>query len=324
MLLLARSGVAVGEAALMPAAVSMISDLFPSERRRAPTSLFMAINIIGATGAFVIGGLLVAAVDRAGQGLDLAGWRLTLITVGLLGVPVIALLAFFGREPARRQEERSGASSAETLAHIRAAAPLYLCTFIGVGLLAMPGQGSIAWLPTLLSRGFNLAPAQVGGLVAGSLAPASILGVALLPLLTGARLGRDLVRRVYRLLLVAGGLAVPFTIAAQGDSLALLLATGAISSVGQGALVALTATLIQTITPGPMRARLMALFFLFLNLIGAGLAPTAVTWIATNFFNGPHALGGGLAVVVACGAAGGLLFLSAASRWSRNWAIPGV
>lgn len=317
-LLVTRSGVAIGEAALMPAAISMISDLFAPERRRLPTSVFMGVNILGATIAFLIGGLVIALIDRLDTTKTVASWRLTLMAVGALGLPVIGAFAIAAREPPRGAGAAETADAAATLKHLGAHAPLYLCAFAGIGLLAMVAQGSVAWMPTLLARAYGLEPAQVGGLTALTMAPASLLGIGLLPVLVGRRAGRDLVLRILCLLLLACVLAAPLALLAGRDSLPTLLASGAISMLGQGSLVALGAMLVQSVTPGPMRARLMAVFFLLLNLLSSGLAPTAVAFVATNAFTGPRALGGGLSVVATVAAISGALLFLAAYAWSRR------
>jgi MFS family permease len=317
-LLIARCGVAIGEAALIPAAVSMICDLFRPERRRLPTSVFMTFNILGATGAFLIGGLVIAFFDRLGLWQGLASWRLTLISVGVAGLPVIALFAIAAREPGRPSPTEREPDTGATWLHLRAHAPLYLYTFAGVGLLAMVAQGSAAWLPTLLARGYQLEPARIGALMALTFAPASVLGIGLLPVLLGELTGRPLVLRILSLALLACALAVPFAIFVKQGSLTALLATGAISMLGQGALVALVAMLIQSITPASMRARMMALAFLFLNLLGAGLAPVAVAWTATNLFTGPRALGDGLSTIALAGLLGGGLCFLLGYVWSRK------
>ncbi len=104
-LLVMRASVAIGEAVLTPAMVSLIADLFEPKARSGPTSIYIAIGTIMTGGAFVIGGL---AVDVAGviQGSllpDWPVWRITLILVGLPGILLAILLLSTVREPARRR-----------------------------------------------------------------------------------------------------------------------------------------------------------------------------------------------------------------------------
>src|SRR5690606_24230092 len=52
-LVILRAGVAVGEACLSPAAKSMISDLFPRDKRTLPTSIYICIGGTGSMFAFI-------------------------------------------------------------------------------------------------------------------------------------------------------------------------------------------------------------------------------------------------------------------------------
>ena len=63
-LFISRSGVGIGEAALSPAGLSLISDHFPPERRSRAISVFMLGSSIGSGLSIIIGGTIVAAVSR--------------------------------------------------------------------------------------------------------------------------------------------------------------------------------------------------------------------------------------------------------------------
>src|ERR1700722_16373189 len=58
-LFLTRIGVAVGEATLTPAGLSMLSDLYPPERLGRPVSAFLMSAPVGQGLAFIIGGKLL-------------------------------------------------------------------------------------------------------------------------------------------------------------------------------------------------------------------------------------------------------------------------
>lgn len=105
-LFLARVGVGVGEAALNPAALSMISDYFPRRTRgRALTFYNMGVSL-GVGVALIFGGQVIAWVAAAppvelpGIGV-LRAWQTVFILVGLPGL-LIALLMLTVREPVRR------------------------------------------------------------------------------------------------------------------------------------------------------------------------------------------------------------------------------
>jgi MFS family permease len=169
-LFVARIGVGIGEAALAPAAVSMIGDYFPPQRRGAAIGVFLTGMSIGSGMAIVVGGGLLQAAD-AGllRSLPVIGamapWRAVLVLLGLPGLAIVGLL-FSIREPQRR--DRASATGAalplktvigEFVRLRRVLAPLYLA-------LALSSAGDIAlqaWTPALLSRRFGFSPGHIGG-----------------------------------------------------------------------------------------------------------------------------------------------------------------
>ncbi|MDB5313443.1 MAG: exuT [Gemmataceae bacterium] len=90
MLFLTRCLVGVGEAAYGPVAPSMISDLYPVERRGRVLSLFYMAIPVGSALGYVIGGQMAAATGT---------WRDAFIVTFAGGV--FGLLCFLMRDPAR-------------------------------------------------------------------------------------------------------------------------------------------------------------------------------------------------------------------------------
>ena len=66
-LFVARMFVGVGEAALSPAAYSMLADYFPPERRARAMSIYTSGVYIGSATAFIVGGLVIQATSQAGE-----------------------------------------------------------------------------------------------------------------------------------------------------------------------------------------------------------------------------------------------------------------
>jgi MFS family permease len=106
----ARVGVGVGEAALGPSALSMISDYFPQESRGRAISFYTMGISLGSALAMIVGGQLVANAMQAppvtvpvfGQ---LYGWQPIFFLVGLPGI-VLALIMLTVAEPERREKLR--------------------------------------------------------------------------------------------------------------------------------------------------------------------------------------------------------------------------
>lgn len=90
MLLVARALVGVGEAAYAPAAQSLISGVFPRERRAWGQAIFAAGMLLGGASGLALGGVM-------GQ---IHGWRYAFFIVGLLGlIPGLSVLKL--EEPPR-------------------------------------------------------------------------------------------------------------------------------------------------------------------------------------------------------------------------------
>lgn len=85
-----RIGVGVGEASCAPAATSLISDLFPPEKRARAMSIFMLGLPVGIALSFYVSGTLAQTY----------GWRTAFIVAGIPGI-LLAVIALFLKEPAR-------------------------------------------------------------------------------------------------------------------------------------------------------------------------------------------------------------------------------
>lgn len=104
--ILARIGVGVGEAVLVPSANSLISDYFARERVPLAISVFQSGSVLGSAIAFLVGGWLLGVVERAEAPLlpflaGLAPWQQVFVYVGAPGILLVPLILLI-REPLRR------------------------------------------------------------------------------------------------------------------------------------------------------------------------------------------------------------------------------
>ncbi|ARU58423.1 Spinster family MFS permease [Oleiphilus messinensis] len=91
-----RMGVGVGEASYAPAANSLISDLFPPEKRSRATGIFMLGLPLGLVLAFFTVGAMITAFDS---------WRAPFLIAAVPGI-ILAIAMFFIKEPERGQSEQ--------------------------------------------------------------------------------------------------------------------------------------------------------------------------------------------------------------------------
>ncbi len=87
----ARVGLGISEAAVAPAAHSMLSDLLPRQGRTAPLALLAVAGPLGAMLAFTMGGIANAAL----------GWRMTFVVLGAPGLLLCVVVLRIMREPRR-------------------------------------------------------------------------------------------------------------------------------------------------------------------------------------------------------------------------------
>jgi MFS family permease len=287
-LLLCRMGVGVGEAALTPAACSVIADYVPPRRLGLALGIFSMGVHLGAGLAFVLGAQAIAWLSLGGgpivPGLGrLHPWQGVFLLVGLPGLAVAAWAASL-REPARRGAEAADVLPlAEVLAYFRQnfrpLGGLMLCSAFA----SMTSYGVNAWMPSFFIRSFGWSAAEAGRAYGPVIIVCGVLGVLAGGLAGDFLTGRG--RRHGRLLIMAGSAAcaLPFTVAAplmRDPALALAFLVPAtffgtvIIGTGPAAL--------QEILPNRMRGLGTSVAVLVVNLIGLGLGPTAIA-LTTDF-----------------------------------------
>jgi MFS family permease len=325
-LFMARGLVGIGEAALAPAAASMIADYFPPRRRGAATGVFLMGQVAGGGLAITLGGaILQLAQSGALARLPLVGalapWRATLLVLALPGLAV-ALLMTATREPPRRHAPGRlaapplGEVARSLWAHRGTLGPIYL----GMALLSVGDFSLQNWFPTLLSRKFGLSP----GLIGAELGPAAIAGAVVGAL--GAGLLSD--RRVRR-----GGVAARLPIAAVAAALAVLGALVMFASSGAAAIAifmawlvmsnaagAIGITAVQELAPPPVRGVALALISFFNIGIGLGVGTTMTALLTDKVFHGPGGVGNSMTTMALPAAVLGALAFLAASRGANRGA----
>jgi MFS family permease len=319
-LFLARIGVGIGEAALSPAAYSMITDSFPRDRLNRALSVYTLGAFAGMGLALVIGGAVIASVAGAESvSLPLLGavrpWQFVFILVGLPGLAVAVWVLTLREPPRQRATGEPAGGLAALLPQLRAHPAAYAAHLLGFALLGIVLNALLAWTPTHLGRNFGFSPARAG-LVLGSLivvcCTAGILvggwcadrwqqrGTADAPLRVGV--------------ISAAGCALFGALAPASDSLTTTLALYApllfFSTFAYGAAPAA----LQLMTPSPQRAVASALYLFFLNLIGMGLGPLLTALVTDRWFADDLAVGRSLALVTAVAAVAAGLLLARGCR----------
>ena len=311
----ARIIVGLGEAVLSPAAISLISDTFPPERRGAAVGVYFTGIAIGIGGSILIGGevleLVRSGLFKATPLAAWAPWRLVFLAIGAPSL-LWSLVLLAVREPVRRLEqaaETGPAGSASGAATVwTAIAPVFLV----VAVASLVDNAVGAWAPSLLVRRFAVDPATIGV----ELGVLLMLGYGGGMLAGGALADRFAAWRGPRGKIELCGLAVLATLPAamliNSPSLTTVLAAVTIYFALSAVVTASGLAAILDATPNRARGRAMAISFFFNVAIGAGFGPTAVALASRHITGQAAGLGPAISLtVVACYAAAGLALIPA-------------
>ena len=330
-LFLARVGVGVGEAALNPAALSMISDYFPRRNRgRALTFYNMGVSL-GVGVALIFGGQLIAWVAAAapvevpGIGV-LRAWQTVFLLVGLPGL-VIALLMLTVREPLRRDRLQMRLADGtvtehltvgETVAYLRQRWRTYLSHFMGMSVVTIVGYNYFFWVPSMFVRtwGWSIPQISLGyGLINLTCGP---LGVVV-----GGWVADRLRQHGYEDALMRTCLGAAALLMVPAAILTPLMPTGQLAlallvplSLGGACVTATGAAALQMIAPNQLRAQTTALYYFVIGILGL-LGPTVVGLVTDYGFGNDRALRWSLSIVCAGASVLGLTFLALHLRHYR-------
>lgn len=330
-LLLLRMGVGVGEAALSPAAYSLISDYFPRHRLATAISVYGAGIYIGSGMAFLLGGLVVGYAKSQGATIlpivgEVRPWQAVFYIVGIPGL-LLAGLLYTVKEPLRRgyrslarPVDGRRTSQNSFVSYVKDNAATFLSHNVGHALLAFVGYASAAWVPTFFIRTHGWESSQAGiwyGVIVMIFGSAGIT--------FGGRLADYLAERGYRdskmrVGLLAALLGLPFApafAAAPNGTVAMVLLCPL--CFAQALPFGTAPAAMAEMMPNAMRSQAGAVYLFIVNIISIGFGPSAVALITDRVFGYDEAIRYSLPIVnvVACAAAAVILFYGL-SRFVRS------
>ncbi|MFT4047156.1 MAG: MFS transporter [Solimonas sp.] len=309
-LLTARVGVGAGEAALSPAATSMLTDLFPRERLTLAIAIYSIGSTIGGGCAFLFGGLIIEAVSKhSSVALPLIGdvrsWQAVFFIVGIPGA-LIALLMFTIPEPLRRGRRAATASRAfviaayrDLLRFIRKQPRFFFAHYAGFGLASLVVTGLGTWYAAFMGRAFGWHFGQIGlalGLIMGG---CGIVG----PVVSGrcidamVRRGRQDAQFLWYGSCVA--IATPAAIIAlSSHSPLVFIVFITIFQLLTSSLNACSNAALSLVTPNALRGTGVAFYSATTGLLGLSLGPLLMGAISDHVFHNEAAIGYGMATVI--------------------------
>ncbi|MFC3654725.1 spinster family MFS transporter [Xanthomonas hyacinthi] len=269
-LVVARILTGVGEAGTGPASQTMITDLYPPERRGRAQAIYATGANLGVLVAFAAGGLIAQAW----------GWRVAFIVAGLPGLVLAVLLSATVRDPQRGASDsevaQEEAPSFDMVMRQLWQSRAFRYTALGACSTCFTAYALSSFFPLFLARSHGMSTSEIG------IAMALIMGVCggLATYAAGHfadRFGRN-DQRWYSYVPAIAALAplplTPICFLAQDTSIALAAAIIPLSLTA--AFIGPTITIVQRLVPVRSRAAAVATLILIDNIIGLGLGPQFV------------------------------------------------
>ncbi len=297
---LGRVGVGLGEAALVPAGMSLLGGSVPRQQLARAVAIFLLGAALGNAIALFAGGSLLGFFGAAPV-FALAPWRTLFLLACPPGLLMAALILSIPR-PARQGREGDW-TLRSAVAAIREKAAAYGYLTVATACNVLLAQAQAAWLPIFYSRHFGLAPARAASLIGLLFLLSAPLGQWLGGSLIDSLQKRGAAAPANTLLMLCMALALPLVIVfTTANSLA-------VSEVGYGLfnLVVSAAapaglTGWQLLTSPSRRGVTIGLLVALVTFVGVGIGPAAIGFLTDHLFGDERKIGLSLCLVFSCAA----------------------
>lgn len=273
-LLLARAAVGIGEAGASPASHSIISDIFPLNRRATALAFYSSGINIGILAGFLIGGWIN----------EFFGWRVAFVVAGVPGILLAVILRFTIREPAKGQGqgirvEGKPPKFFDTAKGLWSRVSFRHMAWAGM-LQTLMNFGIINWMPSFMIRTHGMSTGEVGTWLALSIGVAGALGTFGGGWLADRLAEKD--RRYYQwvpagsVILLVPLMSVVLLMTNSTLAMLVFMIPACLQSMVLGPLLASTHALADIRS----KAVASAILFFITNLIGVGLGPLSIGMVS--------------------------------------------
>ena len=277
-LVLTRVGIGAADAGGQPCSVSIISDLYPTQRRASAVAIFFVGVPLGMASGFIVGAIV------AGQ----LGWRTAFYVAAAPGVLLTILLLLLVKEPKRGasdglQESKDNAPPlSDTFAFMRSQKSLVYLMAASV-LVTASSSAMMSWIGSLLVRVHGLSLENVGMLTGLCMGGFGAIGTLVFGWVADRQGAKDM-RNQPRMMAIAAaviaisGTAVSLLPTVLGAAISLALFASMVAGLN-GPTYALTQSLVRV----RMRGTSMSTLVVLLNLIGVGVGPALAGILSDQF-----------------------------------------
>ncbi len=320
-LLLTRCFVGVGEAAYGPVAPTILSDLYPVEKRGQVLAWFYMAIPVGSALGYVLGGA-VAASSIGDLGAHLLGihaesWRWAFFLVAPPGM-ILGFWAFFMNDPPRGQADGSGGAAPVRIGWREYAVllrtPSWIFCTLGMTAMTFAIGGIGFWMPYYLAHKPG-APASATVVFGGITCVAGLVATLL-----GGVVGDKLRARVPGSYFLVSGIAMlvgfPFMLLTLRASFPLIWVWIFVTCFCLFFNTGPTNTILANVSPPPIRAAGFALNIFLIHAFGDVISPVVIGVVGDKYdMNHAFVLVGAMFVVA------GILWLFGVRHLQRDTAL---
>jgi len=277
-LVITRVGIGAADAGGQPCSVSIISDLYPAQRRAGAVAIFFVGVPLGMASGFIVGAIV------AGQ----LGWRTAFYVAAVPGVVLTILLLLLVKEPKRgasdgiSESKDLAPSLSETIGFMRSQKSLVYLMLASV-LVTASSSAMMSWIGSLLVRVHSLSLENVGLLTGLCMGGFGAIGTLVFGWVADRQGLKDM-RNQPRMMAIAAaviaisGTAVSLLPTVLGAAVSLALFASMVAGLN-GPTYALTQSLVRV----RMRGTSMSTLVVLLNLIGVGVGPALAGILSDQF-----------------------------------------
>jgi predicted MFS family arabinose efflux permease len=276
-LVLTRVGIGAADAGGQPCSVSIISDLYPTQKRASAVAIFFVGVPLGMASGFIVGAMV------AGQ----LGWRTAFYAAAIPGALLTVLLLLLVKEPQRGasdglESKEAAPPLSETMGFMRSQKSLVYLMVASV-LVTASSSAMMSWIGSLLVRVHGLSLENVGMLTGLCMGGFGAIGTIVLGWVADRQGTKDM-RNQPRMMAIAAaviaisGTAVSLLPTVLGAAVSLALFASMVAGLN-GPTYALTQSLVKV----RMRGTSMSTLVVLLNLIGVGVGPALAGILSDQF-----------------------------------------